>query len=110
MPFAVKLIAANIIIVTCSLVGKRFPSLGGLIATMPITTLIVLFWLRADRPGDSRLLADFTGGVFWGIIPTLLFFGAAWCCLRRGLPLSLALTVGSGVWLLGAVVHQGLLR
>jgi F0F1-type ATP synthase assembly protein I len=88
MPFIVKLLVSNLIIISCVLLGRRFPSLAGLIATMPITTLIVLLWLHSDNQGDSRLLTPFVGGVFWGIIPTLLFFAAAWlvgACVHRAL-------------------------
>jgi uncharacterized membrane protein (GlpM family) len=110
MTFVVKLLVSNLIIVTCVLLGKRFPALAGLIATMPITTLIVLLWLAAENPGDSRLLATFTGGVFWGIIPTLLFFAALWLCLRRGFPLAPSLAAGCAVWMAGALTHQLFLR
>ena len=34
MPFVVKLLMTVAIIIFCVLVGRRFPSLGGLIATM----------------------------------------------------------------------------
>jgi hypothetical protein len=39
--FFVKLALSNLVIVSCVLIGRRFPALGGLIATMPLTSLIV---------------------------------------------------------------------
>ena len=45
-----------------------------------------------------------------GIVPTILFFLAAWFCLRRQMPLWAALSVSFAVWLLGAFFHQWLLR
>lgn len=110
MPFLVKLIAANIIIVACAQLGRRYPSLAGLIATMPLTSLLVLIWLHLDRPGDFRLMTDYTRGVLWGIIPTILFFVAAYYCFRRQFPFSLALSAGCAVWLAGAAVHHWLVR
>ena len=83
MQFALKLIASNIVILLCVWIGKKHPSLGGLIATMPLTSLIVLLWLYSDNPADGRLLSSYVGGVFFGVIPTLLFFGAAWLCLKK---------------------------
>ncbi len=53
--FLVKLALSNLIIIACVLIGKRFPSLGGLIATMPLTSLIVLLWLASDNPVDKRI-------------------------------------------------------
>ncbi len=110
MPFLAKLLITNLVIVTCVQVGRRFPPLAGLIATMPITTLAVLLWLHSDNPGNNRLLADYARGALWGIIPTFLCFGVAWVCLRRGIALPLALAAASGVWLAGAAVHQWLVR
>jgi uncharacterized membrane protein (GlpM family) len=110
MPFYLKLLLTNLIILTSVYLGRKFPTLSGLIATMPLTTLVVLLWLAAENPGDRPLLTRFTGGVFWGIFPTLLFFATAWYCLRRGTPLPLTLLCSFAGWLLGAVVHQSLLK
>ncbi len=110
MQFLVKLAITNLVIIACVQVGRKFPTLAGLIATMPLTSLIVLVWLHTDKPGDYRLMADYTRGVLWGIVPTVLFFAAAWFCFRRQLPLSLALSMGFCLWLAGALVHQWLVR
>jgi hypothetical protein len=110
MQFFIKLGLAVAIIVFCSQVGKKFPSLSGLIATMPLTSLLVLAWLHADDPGNPRLMAEYTRGAFWGIIPSLLFFGVLYVCFRRQLPIFVVLSLGFGVWLLGALLHQWLLK
>ena len=110
MQFLVKLIATNAIIIFCAQIGRRFPTVGGLIATMPLTSLLVMIWLHTDNPGNYRLMTDYTRGVLWGIIPTILFFAAAYCCFRKGLPLALALCAGFGIWVTGACVHQWLLK
>jgi len=110
MPFFVKLVLTNVIIIACAQIGRRYPTFGGLIATMPLTSLLVLLWLNFDNPGDFRLLADYTRGALWGIIPTILFFTVVWLCVRRQLTLPLALSAGFAVWLCGAVVHQWLVR
>jgi hypothetical protein len=108
--FLVKLAISNLIIVSCVLIGRRFPTLGGLFATMPLTSLIVLVWLASDNPGDASLYRDYTRGVLWGILPTLAFFAAAYLCLRKGFGLPTALGVAGVVWLGGALLHQWCLR
>ncbi len=108
--FLAKLALSNLIIIACVLIGKRFPSLGGLIATMPLTSLIVLLWLANDNPGDKQLVTGYTEGVLWGIGPTILFFMAAFFCLRKGMELPVALAVGGTCWLGGALLHQWVLR
>jgi len=108
--FLIKLAISNLVIVACVLIGRRMPTLGGLIATMPLTSLIVLIWLATDNPGDSRLLGDYTRGVLWGILPTIGFFVAAFLCLRKGIGLPIVLAVAGAVWLAGALLHQYLIR
>jgi hypothetical protein len=108
--FLLKLAISNLIIVARVLIGRRFPTLGGLIATMPLTSLIVLVWLASDNPGNARLLGEYTRGVLWGILPTIAFFVAALLCLRRGIGLPVVMAVAGAVWLAGALLHQFLLR
>jgi uncharacterized membrane protein (GlpM family) len=106
MPFLVKLLITNAVIVLCVRIGHRYPSLGGLIATMPLTSLAVLIWLWSDHPGDYRLMNGYTAGVLWGIIPTVLFFVTALFCFRRELPLAVTLAASFATWLAGAALHQ----
>lgn len=107
--FLTKLLISNLIIVTCVLVGRRWPGLGGLIATMPLTSLIVLLWLYSDDPGQTLRLNDYVQGVLWGIGPTIAFFAALLLCLKRGMTVPLALLVGALCWAIGAALHRLLL-
>ena len=98
------------IIVFCSQIGRRIPTLSGLIATAPITSLIVLLWLYSDKPGDYGLMKDYTKGVLWGIIPTVFFFLVVFLCFHKRLNIWTTLAAGSFVWLAAALVHQWLLN
>jgi hypothetical protein len=62
MPFALKLALSTAIVALCAAVGRRFPTLGGLIATMPLTSLLVLVWLYSDEPANRPLLIEYTRG------------------------------------------------
>jgi len=105
-----KNIIAFAIIVVASLVGRKQPTLAGLIAVMPSTGLIVLLWLYLDDPGNFPLMAEYAKGAFWGIIPTMLFFLIAFLCFRKNLALPVVLLVSFLVWIFAAFVHQQLLR
>jgi len=106
MKFFIKLLISISIIILCTQIGKKVPTLAGLIATAPITSLIVLLWLYSDNRGDFVLMTDFTKGVLWGIIPTILFFAAAYLCFRKQFAIGTVLGVSSAVWFAAAVVHQ----
>ncbi len=110
MRLAAKILIAFVIIIVASLVGRKQPTLAGLIAVMPSTGLIVLLWLYLDNPGNSNLMSEYTKGALWGIVPTTLFFLAAFLCFRKDLALPVVLLVSFIVWIFAAFVHQQLLR
>jgi len=110
MQTVVKLTIALAIILICTQIGKRFSSLAGLIAVMPLTGLLIFVWLYFDSSGDPGVMIPFTRGLLWGIVPTVLFFITVLVCLQKGLPLPVLLSLGFGVWLIGALIHQVLLR
>lgn len=110
MQFFVRLLISVTVIVLCMLIGKRLPSLAGLIATMPLTGLIVLIWLHSENKGDYNLLTKYTKGALWGILPSIFFFLVAFMCFRKQIPFPVLIIVSFGVWLIGAFVHQWVLR
>lgn len=110
MQFAVKLAVTVAVIIVSVQIGKRFPSLGGLIATMPLTGLLVLLWLYTEKPGDMTTLTEYTKGALFGVFPSIMFYLVAWMCFRRGMSLSGALGAGFGVWIIGAFIHQIFLK
>ncbi|MHC4119223.1 MAG: DUF3147 family protein [Planctomycetota bacterium] len=110
MRFVIKLLISVCVISLCAAIGRKLPSLAGLVAVMPLTGLIVLIWLYLDHPGDLKLMTDYTKGAVFGIIPSILFFLVAFVCFSRRLPLWIVLCAGSAVWLAAAFVHQWLLK
>jgi uncharacterized membrane protein (GlpM family) len=110
MKFAIKLLISLFVISVCAAIARKVPTLAGLIAVMPLTGLIVLVWLYLDNPDNFTLMTDYTKGVLWGIIPTILFFLVAFVCFQKQLPLWMVLCVSFTVWLIRAFFHQWLLK
>jgi hypothetical protein len=81
------------------------PSLGGLIAAMPLTTLLALIWLYAET-GDYQLAHTFTRSVLFAIIPTIFFFITALYLFKRGTSFITILLVSFIIFLGAAAVHQ----
>jgi uncharacterized membrane protein (GlpM family) len=109
MKLVIKILITVCIIVFCTQIGRKWPSLSGLIAVMPLVGLIVLLWLYSENPGNFKLMADYTKAAIFGIIPTILFFLVAFICFRKQLDLWIVLSASFAVWLIAAVVHQLLL-
>lgn len=109
MRFVIKLLISVCVIAFCAGIGRKLPTLAGLIAVMPLTGLLVLVWLYLDNPDNFNLMTEYTKGALWGIVPSVLFFLVAFVCFRRHLPLWIVLCASFAVWLIGAFVHQWLL-
>jgi uncharacterized membrane protein (GlpM family) len=110
MQYTIKLLVTVAVIVAATAIGKKYPSLAGLIATMPLTGLLVLLWLYADSPGDKVLMVGYTRGAIFGIVPSIMFYLTALVCFTRGMSLAWTLSASFAVWLAGAFVHQLLVR
>jgi uncharacterized membrane protein (GlpM family) len=110
MRFLIKLLISLCVIAVCSQIGRKLPTLAGLIAVMPLTGFIVLVWLYVDNPGNFGLMSDYTRGALWGILPSILFFLVAFVCFRKHLALWIVLCASFGVWVIAAFIHQWLLN
>jgi len=110
MEFVVKLLISMAIIIVCTQIGRRFPSVSGLIATMPLVSVIILVWIYSDNPGNFKLMEDFTKAALWGFVPSILFFLVAYACFMKHYPIGIVLSASFATWLLGAFIHQMLLR
>jgi uncharacterized membrane protein (GlpM family) len=108
--FFIKVLISALIIAACTLIGRKQPTLAGLIAVMPLTGLLVMVWLYRDKPGDSETMIKYAKGAVWGILPSILFFATALLCFYKRLPLWAVLCASFAVWLAGAFIHQLLLK
>ena len=106
MRFVIKLFISLCIITLCTQIGRKLPTLAGLIAVMPLTGLIVLIWLYLDNPGNLNLIADYTKGALWGIVPSVLFFLVAFLCFQRRMSLWIVLCASFKVWIVEEFIHQ----
>ncbi len=98
------------IILLATAIAGRFPSAAGLIGVMPLTGALVLAWVFLENKGDPEIMQHFVKGALWGILPSILFFSAAFLCLRKETPLSVVLAASFAAWFVAACIHQWVLR
>jgi len=110
LQFVIKLAVAGLVIVLGTQCARIRPTLAGLIAVMPLTGLIVMLWFYSDCQGNPVRMSQYTLGAVWGILPTMVFFGSAYMCFRKGMSLGWVLGGSSMMWILAALVHQYFLR
>ncbi|MFN3659202.1 MAG: DUF3147 family protein [Pseudolabrys sp.] len=106
---ALKAALSGIIIAVASEAARRAPTLGALIVSLPLISLLAIMWLWFDT-GDRERVAALAQGTFWYVLPTLPMFLVVPALLRAGVGFWPALALGCAltivlyfatVWLLG---------
>jgi hypothetical protein len=73
----------GLIIAAVSLFARRYPGWGGLVASLPLTSLLAMIWLWRDS-GDPGRIADLSISIIWFIAASVPFFIALPLLLRSG--------------------------
>jgi hypothetical protein len=103
-----KAALSGAVVLAVSEAAKRSPTWGGLIASLPMISLLAFIWLWADTKDVSRI-AEQSQSTFWFVLPTLPMFLVLPSMLRHGIGFWVALTAscvltvilyGGTVWLL----------
>jgi len=77
-----KYLATSAVVVLVSEVAKRSDKLGGLIAALPLVTLLALVWLHLEDQSQQKI-ANHAWYTFWYVVPTLPMFLAFPALLSR---------------------------
>ena len=93
---AIKAGLSGLLIAIISEVSKRFPGLGGLIASLPLVSVLGMIWLWRDKP-DAMNMAAHSEATFWFVLPSLPMFLVIPALLRNGFGFWLSLAVGCAV-------------
>lgn len=88
-----KALLSGALIVAIAEIGKRLPTLGALIASLPLVSVLGMMLLWRERP-DAENMAVHAEATFWYVLPSLPMFLAIPALLRGGMPFWLALTAG----------------
>ena len=107
--FALKLVLTALIIAGASELGKRSTAAGAILISLPLSSLLAVTWLYVETKDTARV-AEMTGGIFWAILPSLLFFLVLPALLRRGWSYWPALGTTCAVTAAGYAAYAAALR
>jgi len=71
------------IVAAVSEVARRYPGWGGLLASLPLTSLLAMIWLWRDAH-DTERVAELSISAFWFVLPSLPMFLVLPALLRSG--------------------------
>ncbi len=71
--YLVKIAITTLLIVAISEIAKRSSFTGAILASIPLISVLAIFWLYIDTKDIDKINALATS-VFWLVIPSLAFF------------------------------------
>jgi hypothetical protein len=95
--YVLKVIASVLIVVGVTEVSRRAGIFwGGILASLPLTSLLAFLWLYSDSY-KTDAIAALSWSIFWMVLPSLTFFALFPVFLKRGLSFPIALVLSLGV-------------
>jgi hypothetical protein len=79
----IKASVSGILVAAISEVARRFPGWGGLVASLPLVSLLAMTWLYVDTR-DTVKVAALASSTFWFFLPSMPMFLIIPWLLRSG--------------------------
>lgn len=88
----IKAALSGLIVMAVSEIAQRSPAIGGLVASLPLISLLGIIWLWRDT-ADVQRVAAHAQATFWFVLPSLPMFLVLPAMLRHGIVFWVALGV-----------------
>lgn len=88
----IKAAISGIIVAAVSEIARRYPGWGGLVASLPLTSLLAMIWLFRDTH-DAERVAELSASTIWFILPSIPLFIALPALIRSGVSLWLSMAI-----------------
>lgn len=111
MSLLLKAIISGILVAAIAEISRRNTSIAALLAALPLVSLLAILWMYHDTR-DVNQISSFSLGVFWYVLPSLIFFVLLPVLLRTThLPFYLAFVLSAvatiaGFFILKAIVAR----
>ncbi len=73
MYFLLKVGLTALMVAGISELGKRFSLWAAILASLPLTSILAMIWIYSENK-DVAKISELSYGIFWMVIPSLIFF------------------------------------
>jgi uncharacterized membrane protein (GlpM family) len=91
--YTLKVLVSALVIVAVSELSRRSSLFGGILASLPLTSILAMVWLYRDT-GSKQAVEQLSTAIFWLVLPSLSLFLLLPVLMRR-LSFGLAMTLSS---------------
>ena len=109
MAFLIKVLISSVIIAAVSELAKKSIFAAAILASLPITSILAILWLYRDVR-DPHKVIDLSVGIFWAVLPSLIFFIVLPLLLKSGVRFGWAMIISSLVMAASYAVYAAFLN
>ncbi len=92
----IKVLVTAVLVVAISEISKRSTMIGGVVASLPLTSLLAFVWLYGET-SDTARIASLSINIFWYVLPSLVLFMTLPMLLAHGLGFWPSLLIASAL-------------
>ena len=81
--FLIKAVISGLLVALISTIARRYPGWGGLLASLPLVSVLAMLWLYGETREPEKVAA-LAMSTFWFILPSLPMFLLIPLMLRAG--------------------------
>ncbi|KOS68865.1 membrane protein [Lysinibacillus contaminans] len=93
----IKIFSSAAIIGLVTELARRLPTYGGIIAALPLISLLSIIWLTVQGQTHEQI-QQFTWGVILGLPATIVMLIGVYIALKNNLHIGLAIPIGVVCW------------
>ena len=94
--FVIKAILSGLLVAAISTIAKRYPGWGGLVASLPLVSVLSMVWLYGETR-NAESVARLSTGAFWFFLPSIPMFLIIPYMLRSGYSFAVTMVVAIAV-------------
>ena len=104
-----KVLVSAVLVVIVSEVSKRTTYVGGMIASLPVVSILAMIWLYNDER-DVTKVSGLATSTFWFVLPSLVLFILLPVFLKKQLGFSLSLSLAAAATMLSYLAMIGIFK
>ncbi|GLC88936.1 DUF3147 family protein [Lysinibacillus piscis] len=101
----IKIVISAAIIGIVSEVARKFPMYGGLIAALPLVSILSIIWLTVQHEPNEHI-QKFVLGVMIGLPATIIMLYVIYVAMRSSVNIALAIGLGIVSWVICLSVQK----
>jgi len=107
--YLIKISVTVVLVLVISEVAKRSSLIGGVLASIPIISVLAILWLYIETQNIEKV-SSLASSVFWLVIPSLALFLSLPLLLKAGVGFYASLTLSIGITIIAYFIMITLLK